>query len=61
VGKERVGLEEAKGGGEGGHYLGKAYGSNQNELSKANELVLVQPEGGLRTQLTDPLEEVGSL
>jgi len=47
--------------GERWHPRGEASSSDTDELSKANEQLLVRPEGGLWVKVRDPLEEAGSL
>ena len=45
----------------GGHSRWKASGSGADELSKVDEHLLVQPEGGLGAQIRDSQEETRSL
>jgi len=45
----------------GWHPRGKTSSGDTNILSQAGEHVLVRQEGGLGTNVGDPLEELGSL
>jgi len=47
--------------GERRHPRGETSGGGADELSQSNEQLLVGPDWGLRSQVSDPLEEAGSL
>ena len=44
-----------------GHSSRETSGSDANELSQCNDQLLVVPDCDLRCQVSDPLEEAGSL
>jgi len=50
-----------EGGSKRGHPKRETSGSGADELSQGNEQLLVRPDWGFRSQVRDPLEEVGSL
>ena len=60
-GEERIQAGGVKRQRKWGHSRGKSCGGGANELIQVNEYLMVRPERGLGAQVSDSLEEAGSL